>query len=127
MTQKFAMGSPLYRQEQVLNRQGTHLSRQTISNWILKVSEIYLTPVYEQFHRELLTRDVLHVDETTLQVLHELEKKPQTESYMWLYRTSGDTDKPIVMYEYQPGRKAFESISLRLHGVSSYGRLCRIP
>ena len=25
---------------------------------------------------------------------------------MWLYRTSGDTDKPIVMYEYQPGRGA---------------------
>ena len=25
---------------------------------------------------------------------------------MWLYRTSGDTDKPIVLYEYQPGRGA---------------------
>ena len=25
---------------------------------------------------------------------------------MWLYRISGDTDKPIVLYEYQPGRGA---------------------
>ena len=25
---------------------------------------------------------------------------------MWLYCTSGDTDKPIVLYEYQPGRGA---------------------
>ena len=25
---------------------------------------------------------------------------------MWLYRTSGDTDNPIVLYEYQPGRGA---------------------
>ena len=25
---------------------------------------------------------------------------------MWLYRTSGDTDRPIVPYEYQPGRGA---------------------
>ncbi len=25
---------------------------------------------------------------------------------MWLYRTSGDTDQPIVMYEYQPSRGA---------------------
>ena len=106
MTQKFVMGSPLYRQEQELNRQGISLSRQTMSNWILKASESYLTPVYEQLHKELLTRDVLHADETTLQVLHEPGKKPQTESYMWLYRTSGDTDKPIVMYEYQPGRGA---------------------
>ena len=31
---------------------------------------------------------------------------PQSESYMWLYRTSGDTDKPVVLFEYQPGRGA---------------------
>jgi len=106
MTQKFVMGSPLYRQEQEINRKGIHLSRQTMSNWILKATEDYLTPVYEQLHRELITRDVLHADETTLQVLHEPGKKPQSDSYMWLYRTGGDTDKPIVLYEYQPGRGA---------------------
>ena len=106
MTQKFVMASPLYRQEQELNRQGIPLSRQTMSNWILKASETYLAPIYEQLHRELLTRDVLHADETTLQVLHEPGKKAQTDSYMWLYRTSGDTDKPVVLYEYQPGRGA---------------------
>jgi len=106
MTQKFVMGSPLYRQEQEINRKGIHLSRQTMSNWILKATEDYLTPVYEQLHKELLTREVLHADETTLQVLHEPGKAPQSESYMWLYRTSGDTDKPIVLYEYQPGRGA---------------------
>ncbi len=106
MTQKFVMGSPLYRQEQELNRQGISLSRQTMSNWILRAAEDYLTPVYEQLHRELLSRDVFHADETTLQVLHEPDKKPRSESYMWLYRTSGDTDKPIVLYEYQPGRGA---------------------
>ena len=106
MTQKFVMGSPLYRQEQELNRKGIRLSRQTMSNWILKATEDYLTPVYEQLHKELLQREVLHADETTLQVLHEPGKKPESESYMWLYRTSGDTDKPIVLYEYQPGRGA---------------------
>ena len=106
MTQKFVMGSPLYRQEQEINRKGIKLSRQTMSNWILKATEDYLTPVYEQLHKELLTRDVLHADETTLQVLHEPGKKPQSDSYMWLYRTSGDTGKPIVLYEYQPGRGA---------------------
>jgi len=53
-----------------------------------------------------VARDVLHADETTLQVLHEPGKKPQSDSNMWLYRTSSDTDKPIVLYEYQPGRGA---------------------
>lgn len=106
MTQKFVMGSPLYRQEQEIYRKGIQLSRQTMSNWILRATEDYLAPVYEQLHKELLARDVLHADETTLQVLHEPGKTPQSESYMWLYRTSGDTDKPIVLYEYQPGRGA---------------------
>ena len=106
MTQKFVMGSPLYRQEQEINRKGIQLSRQTMSNWILKAAEVYLTPVYEQLHEELLKRDALHADETTLQVLHEPGKKPESDSYMWLYRTGGDTDKPIVLYEYQPGRGA---------------------
>ena len=106
MTQKFVMGAPLYRQEQEVNRKGIRLSRQTMSNWILKATEDYLAPVYEQLHKELLARDVLHADETTLQVLHEPGKAPQSESYMWLYRTGGDTDKPIVLYEYQPGRGA---------------------
>ena len=106
MTQEFVMGAPIYRQEQDLNRQGIHLSRQTMSNWILRATEDYLAHVYQQLHRELLTRDVLHADETTLQVLHEPGKKPQSDSYMWLYRTSGDADKPIVLYEYQPGRGA---------------------
>ena len=106
MTQKFVMGAPIYRQEQELNRQGIPLSRQTMSNWVLKASETYLTPVYEQLCRELVKRDVLHCDETTLQVLHEPGKAPESKSYMWLYRTSGDTDKPVVLYEYQPGRGA---------------------
>lgn len=39
---------------------------------------------------------------TVLQILKEPNKKPQSNSYMWLYRTSGDTDAPIVLYEYQP-------------------------
>ena len=70
MTQKFVMGSPLYRQEQELNRQGISMSRQTMSNWILRPAEDYLKPVYNQLHRELFSRDVLHADETTLLVLH---------------------------------------------------------
>ena len=119
MHQKFVMGAPIYRQEQELKRQGISLNRQTMSNWILRATEDYLKPVYEQLHKELLMRDVLHADETTLQVLHEPNKKPQSKSYMWLYRTSGDTDKPIVLYEYQPGRGAVHPEAF-LQGFKGY-------
>ncbi len=52
MVQKFTMGSPLYRQEQELRRQGIPLSRQTMSNWLLWAAEHLLTPVYDQLHRD---------------------------------------------------------------------------
>ena len=105
MTQKFVMGSPLYRQEQEWNRQGVKLSRQTMSNWILKAAEDWLLPVYEELHRKLVQHEVLHADETTLQVLKEPGKAAQSKSYMWLYRTGGDAPHPIVLYEYSPNRK----------------------
>ena len=113
MTQKFVMGSPLYRQEQEWHRQGIMISRQTMSNWLLKATEEWLEPIYDALHEILCNCfDVLHADETTLQVLKEPGKTAQSKSYMWLYRTSGyspygrEIKHPIVLYEYQPDRRA---------------------
>lgn len=112
MTQKFVLGTPLYRQEQDWNRQGIMLSRQTMSNWLIKAAEDWLEPIYDVLHEILCTYDTLHGDETTLQVLHEPGKTAQSKSYMWLYRTSGCNNYgmpirvPIVLYDYQPDRRA---------------------
>jgi len=105
MTQKFVMGVPLNRQEQEFKRNGILLSRQTMSNWLLKSTEAWLKPVYAKLHELLCRREVLHADETTLQVLHEPGKTAQSKSYMWLYRTGGDEEMPIILYEYQPDRR----------------------
>ena len=104
MTQKFVMGSPLYRQEQEFHRQGLELSRQTMANWLVQSADMWLRPIYDLMHKKLLGHDVLHADETTLQVLHEDGRKPQSKSYMWVYRTSGCAEHPIVLYKYEPTR-----------------------
>jgi transposase len=119
MTQKFVMSVPLYRQEQEWNRIGIMLSRQTMSNWLIRCAEDWLRPLYNRLKEELVKRDVLHADETTVQVLHEPNKKAQSKSYMWLYRTSGDTNRSIVLYEYQPDRK-WERPEAFLSGFSGY-------
>ena len=105
MTQKYVMGSPIYRMERDFICKEVFLSRQTMSNWMLRCSGDYLEPIYEELRQRLIRRDVLHADETTLQVLREPGKKAQTKSYMWLYRTSGDAEHPIVLYDYKPNRK----------------------
>jgi hypothetical protein len=100
------MAVPLYRQEQEWNRCGIELSRQTMSNWLIKATFDWLEPIFDSLKEMLCLRKVLHADETTLQVLHETGKPAQGKSYMWLYRTSVDTGSPIVLYEYQPDRRA---------------------
>jgi len=54
----------------------------------------------------LLTNEVLHSDETHLQVINGPGKSAQSKSYMWLYRTSSDAKNSIILYEYQPSRSA---------------------
>jgi len=103
--QKFMMASPLYRQEQEWRQNGIWLSRQTMSNWLIKACEDWLEPIYEEMKRRLCEHNVLHGDETVLQVLKEPGKTAQSKSYMWLYRTSGEAKHQIVLYDYQPDRK----------------------
>lgn len=103
MSQKYVDGMPLYRQEQQLARLGIELSRQTLANWMLHGSSRWLIHLYDRMHHLLLKQDILHADETTLQVLHETGREAETNSYMWLYRT-GRTGPPIILYEYQMTR-----------------------
>lgn len=104
MTQKFVMGSPLYRQEKEFEANGIPLSRQTMSNWMLECSERYLEPITDHLRGQLTKQDIVHADETTLQVLHEEGRKPQSKSYMWVYRTGKDAEKQIVLYDYRQSR-----------------------
>ena len=104
MVEKFVMYSPLYRQEQAWKSRNILLTRQTMSNWLVRSAEDWLKPLWEALHKRLLTAAVIHADETEVQVLHEPGKKATDKSYMWLYRTGRFEDQQIVLYEYQPGR-----------------------
>lgn len=103
MSQKYNLGLPLYRVERDFKAQGLTLSRQTMSNWLLDVSEQYIEPLVHRLKEHLLMNDILHADETTLQVLNHQDGSVNETSYMWLYR-SGYLDQPIILYDYQPGR-----------------------
>ena len=103
MNRKYAEAIPLYRQEQQFKKYGLQLSRQTLANWMIKSSEHHLKLLYDLLHQELVKKSVLHADETVLEVLCEPGREAAADSYMWVYRTSGDS-VPIVLYDYKPGR-----------------------
>lgn len=119
MSQKYVNAVPLYRQEKEFERLGIDISRQTMANWVIRCATDWLEPLYNAMKEILINQEVLHADETVLQVLKEPGKKPQSNSYMWLYRTSGTTRVPIVLYDYQPDRKATRPKEF-LEGFSGY-------
>jgi transposase len=133
MTQKYVEDMPLYRQEQQLARLGVALSRQTLANWMVQGAERWLRPLYERMREHLLKQDILHADETTLQVLKEPGRPAESTSYFWLYRT-GRVGPAIILYDYQTTRASkhpqrflsgFKGY-LHVDGYAGYNRLSDI-
>ena len=104
MYQKYVNGMPLYRQEKDWENLGLALKRSTMANWVIRCSQDYLYPVIQYLRKKLIEREIIHCDETSVQVLKEKGKKPQSKSYMWLYRTGDDGKSPIILYDYKPSR-----------------------
>ena len=119
MYQKYVNGMPLYRQEKDWEQLGIALSRSTMANWIIRCSKDYLKPLVSHLHKKLLERDIVHCDETVVQVLKEKDKAPQTKSYMWLYRTGNDEKLSIILYDYQPSRNGDHAVEF-LKGFKGY-------
>lgn len=101
---KYVNSSALHRIEQEFERNGVNISRQTMSNWIMRCSEKYFAPFVERMKEELLSLHVTQSDETPTQVIKD-SNHPNSKCYMWVHR-SGEFygDRPIVIYEYQKGR-----------------------
>lgn len=104
MHQKFVNALPLYRQEKEWKTLGVDLSRATMANWIMVASRDWLTPILQRMHQKLLEGKYIHADETHVQVMNETGRKNTSNSYMWVYSTGKYAERPIRIFEYQPGR-----------------------
>jgi transposase len=102
---KYVLALPLYRQEQELKRMGVKISRQTMANWAIFAATRWLMPIYSLLHAELLKNDILHADETTLQVIREHGRKASQKSYMWMYHTGKSSANQVALFQYQPTRE----------------------
>ena len=115
ITSKYQYAMPLYRQETLFKQYGIELSRQTMSDWMMKSAALF-KPLYDLLHQHLLTQGVLHADETTLKVINDERVK----SYMWVYCSGADRPSiepryqglnSIVLYDYQDGSRASTCVS----------------
>ena len=65
-----------------------------------------LTPLAESLHRMLLTRDVLHADETPLQILDTKKGGKSHSGYLWTYVSGEKSGPAVVCFDSQPGRSS---------------------
>lgn len=100
---KYVDALPIYRQESIFQRLGVELSRATISRWIIHVGKL-VQPIINLMTEDLKNCPVIHVDETTCQVLKEKDRSATTKSYMWVAATA--IDAPIVIFNYHQNRSA---------------------
>ena len=113
---KYGLYIPLYRQEQDFKQQSAPIGRASMTHWIIMASQEYMKPMYDYFHRELIKRRFLMMDETPIQVLKEEGRRAQSKSYFWLVRTGDDGENPIILYNYTPTR-AGENAKQFLNGI----------
>ncbi len=101
VSSKYLDALPLYRQAALLGRFGGDLSRTTLAASVVRVGEA-VQPIINLLRDHLLEADLVHADETVVQVLKEPGRAAQTKSYLWA-QASG-TGPPIRLFSYAPGR-----------------------
>ncbi|UZO94688.1 IS66 family transposase [Roseomonas mucosa] len=103
---RYADHLPLYRQAQMLARQGLTLEREVLADW-LGTAALEIRPVVRRLREILLASPRLFADETTLPVLDPGRGKVK-KGYAWALarddRPWGGTDPPAVVFRYAPGR-----------------------
>ena len=90
---------PLYHLEKsIQQRYNWHIPRQTMSRWLIQLSD-KLMPLINLMKDQLIDYDIAAVDATSLQVLAEPGRSPQTKSFAYCLR-GGPPGKEVILYEY---------------------------
>jgi hypothetical protein len=105
MCNKYVLALPLHRQEQELGRIGIHISRQTMANWMIFAAKKWLSPIYDLLKAELLRSEILHSDDTSLQVVREDGRTASQMSYMWMYHTGRASPNQVALFDYKQTRE----------------------
>jgi transposase len=111
---RYADHQPLYRQAQMMARQGVILDRSTLAFW-MGYAAAEVTPVVARLREMVLASARVFADETVVPVLDPGRGRTK-QGYFWAIarddRPWGGHDPPAVVYTYAPGRGHHHAIEL---------------
>lgn len=99
---KYLDHMPLYRQEGIFGRAGLAIPRSTLAQWV-GACGVRLAPLVEAMKAQLLSRPVLHADETPVPMLRPGLGRTHR-AYLWSYATSEYDELKTVIYDFADGR-----------------------
>jgi len=102
LVSKYGDHLPLYRQERIFGRAGLAIPQSTLGAWV-GVCGVRLQPLVDALHQELLRHEVLHADETPVQMLAPGKGKTHR-AYLWVYSTTQFSDLKAVVYDFANSR-----------------------
>ena len=132
---KFILYLPLYRQVKEWERAGLKTNDKNLSNWVIRVAEEWLLPVYEKMNNVLMAKSILHIDETYAQILFRSDGKPgQSNAYNWVFKSIPFQGPVIVLFHsaLTRGRTVLEEFTKNFKGTvicdgySAYDKLPNI-
>lgn len=118
---RYADHLPLYRQAQILERQGVMIERSTLSFW-LGYAAAEVTPVVARLREMMLASTRIFADETVVPVLDPGRGRTK-QGYFWAIgrddRPWAGDQPPGVVYSYAPGRGHIHAHALLgdYHGI----------
>lgn len=111
---RYADHLPLYRQAQMLARQGLTIGREVLASWLGSAATEIL-PVVRRMRVILFASARLFADETTMPVL-DPGRGQVKKGFAWAIarddRAWGGTDPPAVVFHYAPGRGKEHAMAL---------------
>lgn len=109
-TSKYQFGIPLYRQVDMAAASGVPLNRTTLANLMITLGD-RLTALHILLREKLLSQPLIQADETTVQVLKEPGRRPEQQSYFWLFRSGAKAEQQVVVFEYQQTRAGIHALN----------------
>ena len=130
---KFLFALPLYRQEFLFKQKDIEIPRITLARWMIACGFAVLLLVNE-IKKYILSQQVVHCDETTVQVLIGTDKKATSKSYMWVLASGVDSHPAVVFqfYSSRSGQCANDFLEgfrghLQVDGYDGYNGVCNLP
>lgn len=100
---KFVDHLPLYRQSEILSREGICISRQVLSKWVTRCG-LALKPLYNELIKEILDSKNVFIDEVPVPMLKPTKGRTH-QAYMWVMVGGKEGNSSLCVYNFRDNRR----------------------